>query len=156
MTRARGVHEAHPARVSVDVSSTVRRPAISAGRVRNLVKATLEAECVRDALVSVAFVGTDTISRLNRDFLRRAGPTDVIAFGLGRQIGSVPVIGDIYICQHVAARNAKSLGVALRAELARLVVHGTLHILGYEHPDDDTRTSSAMWKKQETILESFR
>ena len=140
MNRSRGVHEAGPARISVDVSSTVRQPAISAGRVRELVNATLEAELVRDALVSVAFVGTDTISRLNRDFLGHIGATDVISFALGRQGSSVPVIGDIYICQRVAERNARSLGVPLREEIARLVVHGTLHILGYEHPEDDART----------------
>lgn len=156
MRRARGGHEMRPARISVDASFTVRQPAISASRVRDLVNATLEAEGVRDALVSVAIVGTNTISRLNRDFLRHDGPSDVISFGLGRQNGSVPVIGDIYICQHVAARNAKSLGVSVRDELSRLVVHGTLHVVGYEHPDDDARTSSHMWKKQERILESFR
>lgn len=156
MSRARGVDEVRPARISVDVSFTVRQPAISASRVRRLVNAALEAERVSDALISVAIVGTDSISRLNRDFLRNDGPTDVISFGLGRQNGSVPVIGDIYISQRVAERNAKSLGVTLRDELSRLVVHGTLHVIGYEHPDDETRTSSPMWKKQEKILESFR
>jgi probable rRNA maturation factor len=156
VSRARGVREASPARISVDVSSTVRRPAISAGRVRELVNATLDAERVRDALVSVAFVGTDTISRLNRDFLGHTGPTDVISFGLARQGSSVPLIGDIYICQRVAARNAKAFAVPLREELARLVVHGTLHILGYDHSDDDARMSGVMWKKQERILDSRR
>ena len=156
MNRSRGVREAGPARISVDVSSTVRQPAISAGRVRELVNATLEAERVRDALVSVAFVGTDTISRLNRDFLGHPGPTDVISFGLARQASPSPVIGDIYICQRVAARNAKTFEVSLREELARLVVHGTLHVLGYDHPEGNARMSGVMWKKQERILDSFR
>jgi len=119
------------------------------------VTATLESEHVRDALVSIAFVGTDTISRLNKEFLSHAGPTDVISFALGRPERSLPVIGDIYICQQIAQRNAKSLGISLRAELARLVVHGTLHILGYEHPEGDARFSSSMWRKQERILESL-
>ena len=139
----------------MDVSATVRRPGLSAARVRELVTATLESERVRDALVSIAFVGTNTIARLNREFLSHAGPTDVISFALGRPESSLPVIGDIYICQQIAGRNAKSLGISLRAELARLVVHGTLHILGYEHPDGDARFSSPMWRKQEKILESL-
>jgi probable rRNA maturation factor len=63
------------------------------------------------------------------------------------------VIGDIYICQAVAERNARKLGIPVRQELARLVVHGTLHVLGYEHPEGDARTSSPMWRRQEKILD---
>lgn len=139
----------------MDVSSAVRRAGLSAGRVRELVKATLKSERVRDALVSIAFVGTDTMSRLNREFLSHNGPTDVISFALGRRDGSLPVIGDIYVCPRVAERNAKRLGIPVREELARLVIHGTLHILGLEHPDGDERFSSPMWRKQERILESL-
>jgi len=119
------------------------------------VRATLESEHIRDALVSVAFVGIGTITRLNRDYLLRNGPTDVIAFGLERGGGSPPVIGDIYICPQVAERNARRLRISVKREVARLVVHGTLHVLGFDHPEDDTRASSPMWRKQETILASI-
>ena len=139
----------------MDVSATVRRLGLPPASVRELVTATMKSERVRDALVSVAFVGTNTITRLNEEFLSHAGPTDVISFALSRPSSSLPVIGDIYVCQQIAGRNAKSLGISLRAELARLVVHGSLHILGYEHPDGEARFSSAMWRKQERILESL-
>jgi len=43
-------------------------------------------------------------------------------------------------------------GVSIREELARLVVHGTLHVLGYEHPETDARIGSPMWKRQERLL----
>jgi probable rRNA maturation factor len=157
-----------PAPINVDVSATVRNPGISRGRTRDLVRATLERERVKDALVSVAFVGVHTMSQLNREFLSHNGPTDVIAFALGRGMSgsrrkqartagrgrrSLPVIGDIYICQAVAERNARKLGIPLRQELARLVVHGTLHVLGYEHPRGDARISSPMWRRQEKILD---
>lgn len=139
----------------MDVSATVRRTVLPADRIRELVKATLESERVRDALVSIAFIGTDTMSRLNREFLSHRGPTDVISFALGRRDGLLPVIGDIYVCPRVAERNAKRLGIPVREELARLVIHGTLHILGLEHPEGDGRFSSPMWRKQERILESL-
>ena len=157
-----------PALINVDVSITVRNPGISRGRTRDLVRATLEREHIKNALVSVAFVGVHTMSQLNRDFLAHNGPTDVIAFALGRRTGrskrgharttpqrrqAGPVIGDIYICQAVAERNARKLGIPLRQELARLVVHGTLHVLGYEHPRGDARISSNMWRRQEKILD---
>ena len=127
---------------------------MSRAKAREIVKATLEAERVSDALVSVAFVGTSTMSRLNRDYLSRKGPTDVIAFGLERS-NSTPVIGDIYICPAVAERNARPLRIPVKREVARLIVHGTLHVLGFEHPEDQTRVSSAMWRRQEKILDSI-
>ena len=139
----------------MDVSSTVRRAGLPADRVRELVKATLESERARDALVSIAFVGTDTRSRHNREFLAHPGATDVVSFALGRRGTSPPVIGDIYICPSVAMRNAKRLGIPAREELARLVIHGTLHVLGFEHPEGAARMSSPMWRKQERILESL-
>lgn len=141
-------------RVVVEVSSTVRRVPLPEARVRSLVEATLKSEGIRDALISVAFVGRTAIARLNRDYLGHPGPTDVISFGMGRETPSMPAIGDIYICPEIASRNARNHGVMPREELARLVVHGTLHVAGYEHADDETRTSSEMWKRQERILAS--
>ena len=140
------------ARVVVEVASTVRRMPLPEKRVRELVEATLAADRIGDAMISVAFVGRTAMTRMNRKYLRHEGPTDVISFGMGRETPSMPAIGDIYICPEVAARNARRLGVPVAEELSRLVVHGTLHVAGHDHPKGESRTSSAMWKKQERIL----
>lgn len=140
------------ARIVVEVASTVRRPPLPEKRVRELVEATLASERIRDAMISVAFVGRAAITRMNRKFLRHEGPTDVLSFGMGRETPTMPAIGDIYICPEVAARNARRLGVRVSEEISRLVVHGTLHVAGHDHPDDESLTSSPMWKKQERIL----
>ena len=92
------------------------------------------------------------MSELNQRYLGHRGPTDVISFGLGRQGGRGPVVGDIYICAEIARANAKRQGVSAQEEMLRLVVHGTLHVLGYDHPLGATRTTSPMWRKQERIL----
>ena len=92
------------------------------------------------------------MSELNRRYLGHRGPTDVISFGLGRQGRRGPVVGDIYICTEIARSNAARQGVSSQEEVLRLVVHGTLHTLGYEHPEDATRTESPMWRRQERIL----
>ena len=139
-------------RVVVEVSSTVRRLAISDARVRQLVEESLREMKIKDAMISIAFVGRTAMSRLNHDYLRHNGPTDVISFGLGRDAKGMPAVGDIYICPEIAVRNAKRAGVSIANELARLVVHGTLHVAGLDHPVDDSRTSSPMWLKQEKIL----
>ena len=139
-------------RIVVEVSSTVRQIPLPEKRVRSLVEATLAGEGIGDAMVSIAFVGRTAIARLNREYLGHSGPTDVISFGMGRETATMPAIGDIYICPEVAARNARRHGVPLKEELSRLVVHGTLHVAGHDHPDDETRTSSEMWKRQERVL----
>ena len=154
--------------------------------MRDLVRRTLLAEHVREAMISVAFVSSHEIARLNREHLRHAGPTDVISFALGDAPGAgrfddrvspagatgfalrralrrhtsagaagpdhAPVVGDIYICADIVRKNAERFAVGIREELARVIVHGTLHTLGYEHPDGDERTGSDMWRKQEEIL----
>ena len=130
----------------------MRRLAISEAKVRRLVEESLRVMKVRDAMISVAFVGRTTMSKLNQDYLRHNGPTDVISFGLGRDASGMPAIGDIYICPEVAVRNARRAGVSAANELARLVVHGTLHVAGLDHPLDESRTSSPMWRTQERIL----
>ncbi len=142
--------------IVVDVSSSVRRLPLALGRVRDLVETTLRAERIADAMVSVAFVGTTVMRRMNHDYLGHRGPTDVISFGMGRELSSLPAVGDIYICVDVARRNAKRLGIGLRDELSRLVVHGALHVAGHEHPEGESRTTSPMWRRQERILERLR
>ena len=75
--------------------------------------------------------------RLNRRATGRRGLTDVIAFALPQPDGTL--IGDIYLCP---ADDTDE-------ELVRLAVHGTLHVLGYDHPQGSTRTRSRMWRRQE-------
>jgi probable rRNA maturation factor len=129
---------------------------LSAARTRELVELTMSSEKIRDAMISIAFVGKTAIAALNKNYLKHKGPTDVISFGMRRENHVGPVIGDIYICPEVAERNAKRLKISVRQEIERLVVHGSLHVAGNEHPEDESRTSSPMWRKQEKILARAR
>jgi probable rRNA maturation factor len=135
-----------------DVRVSGRRPALATATVRRVVLGVLRAER-RDADVSVTFLGAVTMRRLNDEFLGHDQPTDVISFGLAGPDGRLA--GDVYLCRAVAARNARRHGVPLRQELVRLVIHGTLHVLGYEHPDGDHRTRSPMWQRQERYVKRF-
>lgn len=103
-------------------------------------------------MLSITFVGRATISRLNRRYLGHEGPTDVISFGLGRIGKRGAVLGDIYICAEVARDNARRQGISAGEEMLRLVVHGTLHVLGRDHSAGAARTTSPMWRRQEKIL----
>jgi probable rRNA maturation factor len=136
----------------VDVASHGVRVPLAAERVASIVRSVLRAERLDHALVSVAFVDRRAIAQLNRRHIGHTGPTDVISFGLGRATEHAPLVGDVYIAPEVARENARRHRRPVREELARLVVHGTLHALGYEHPEDDSRTGSAMWRRQERLV----
>jgi probable rRNA maturation factor len=139
----------------VDVSGDGARLPLSRSRVKDIAIGVLKSERVRDALVSITFVSRREIARLNRAHLGHAGATDVISFSLGQPPNPGDrrvIVGDIYIAPDVARANVARLGGGVRDELARLVIHGTLHVLGHEHPEGPDRTASAMWKRQERLL----
>lgn len=138
--------------VSIYVCARDVRVALAAARVEAVARAALASERVRDAMLSITFLSNAAIARLNAKHLGHRGATDVISFGFRDAGKGSAVIGDIYIAPAVARANALEHGVPVREELARLVVHGTLHVLGYDHPEADARTTSPMWKRQERVL----
>jgi len=162
-----------PTTLEVLVSARARSP-LAVAEAERLARAVLRAEGVRHAVLSIAIVGRGRIRTLNRRHLGKDRETDVIAFALtartdapthrgtnarghggtgARRHGPV-VVGDVYVCAPVAAGQASALGVQPVDELRRLVVHGVLHVLGYDHPDRQ-RTASAMWRRQERLLVRF-
>jgi rRNA maturation RNase YbeY len=140
--------------LSVDVVSDGARAPVSHDAARSAVRAVLRSERVTHALISVTFVSNRAIAALNRRHLHHRGPTDVISFGFTRATPDDAVVGDMYIAPHVARANARERKVPVRQELLRLVVHGTLHVLGYDHPEGtaEEREGSAMWKRQEQLV----
>ena len=118
--------------------------------VRNAVKAALRSQSQREAEVSVTLMDDAAITQMNNDYLGRNRATDVIAFPLFDEDESP--LGDVYIGIEQAVRQAENVGVPLAEELARLAVHGTLHVLGFDHPETDARVRSEMWALQERIV----
>ena len=129
-----------------------RRIPLSRAVVQQAVETVLRSER-RDGLISVTFLGRDSMRRLNATHKGNNRPTDVLTFALRGQAGQV--VGDVYICPWVARREARSRGIPLRQELIRLVVHGTLHALGRDHPDGPGRERSPMWRRQERYVEAL-
>jgi probable rRNA maturation factor len=122
--------------------------------VRRVVEAVLAGER-RRALISVTFLGRDAMRRLNRRHKGHDRPTDVLSFAMADPAGGGTTVGDVYVCGWVAAREARSRRIPLREELIRLVVHGTLHALGREHPEGAGRTTSPMWRRQERYVSAL-
>lgn len=108
----------------------------------------------RAAVLSITFLSRAAMQDLNRRWTGRPGATDVLAFPLREPGGGL--VGDVYICPWVARREAVKRGIPLRQELKRLIVHGVLHVLGYDHPEGPDRVRSAMWKRQERLVRRIR
>jgi len=164
--------------VEVFVANEQNEREVDAARWAVLARAVLAAEGVRgDAELSMLFVDEKTIAALNERFLRIAGPTDVLAFpidddqvALGRSPdnggtgpgweniddGSAPIlIGDVVICPEVAWRNAPGHAGSFDAEIALLVVHGILHLLGMDH-ERPAEAEAMEAREQELLEELFR
>lgn len=144
-------------RTEVKVSASVRSP-LGTAAARRLAEAVLAAERADGVSLSIAFVGPAAIRRINREYLGHDRETDVVAFAMSAEESTTPrasvprLVGDIYICPRVAARQAREYKVTVREELRRLVVHGALHVLGYDHADSAARTRGRMWRRQEELL----
>lgn len=107
--------------------------------------------------LSIALVDEDEIARLNEQYRGVAGPTDVLAFGCDEPsptTGDEPItLGDVVIAPAVAERQASELGHSVEHELDVLLVHGVLHLLGYDHQNKDD--AAVMEARQAAILEAY-
>jgi len=104
--------------------------------------------------VSISFVTDDEIRTLNRDYRGKDSATDVLSFPVDNTFnigGHSRPLGDIVICMDVARRQAEEYGHSLDRELAFLVAHGMLHLLGFDHesPEDEAKMCAA----QDAVLE---
>jgi len=118
----------------------------------------LRVEEAPDAVeLSVALVDTDEIARLNAAYRGVEGPTDVLSFGCDEPEpvdSDEPIaIGDVVIAPEVAMKQAAELGTTVEAELDLLLVHGVLHLLGYDHESDED--ASAMQARERAVLAAW-
>ncbi len=162
--------------VDVFVADEQNRNPVDAVRWRSLAEAVLGAQGVRgDVEMSVLFVDEQSMSDLNKRFMGKEGSTDVLAFPIDEEPsdrgrspdsgGTGPgspslesadaptMLGDVVICPVVADRNAPTHAGTYDDEIALLVVHGILHLLGMDHVDDEE--ARVMEHREQELLDQF-
>lgn len=110
-----------------------------------------------DCELSLLFTDDKHIAELNYRFLKREGPTNVLAFpmrGDERSEPETPMLGDIVICLDAAMRDAKRGGESLNNAIDRLLIHGLLHLLGYDHERSEEE-ARRMEEETERLLAAF-
>jgi probable rRNA maturation factor len=109
---------------------------VDRGKMRELVRAVLDGENVADYEISLAFVDNPTIHRLNKRYLDHDEPTDVLSFPLSDP-NAKKLAGELILGAEVAQAQASERGHDLHAELALYVIHGLLHLCGYDDKSPD-------------------
>lgn len=106
------------------------------------------------AEVTIRIVDEDESAKLNQTFRNKPGPTNVLAFPLpeSKQFG-LELLGDIVICAPLVVKEAQAQGVTEKAHWAHLVIHGILHLLGFDHIKDDD--AERMEAEEITILKEL-
>ena len=105
-----------------------------------------EMDCPESSDVTITFVSDDRIHELNRDYRGIDRPTDVLSFECDK--AHEYELGDIIIAVDVAERQTREYGTTLEQELTLLTVHGLLHLMGYDHiEDDDAQVMEALEDK---------
>jgi probable rRNA maturation factor len=145
------------AQPALDIQAVVPLEEGVAAVLQETVAAVLAHEQVSgDVSLSLLLTDDEQMRQLNRDFAGLDEPTDVLSFPVGDEMMPEELagyLGDIAISMMKAERQAKKGGHTVTAELQLLVVHGVLHLLGYDHYDAEEK--AAMWAAQRAVLEGL-
>ncbi len=125
---------------------------------KKLAKDVLIGEGKGGAVISIAFIEKEEIKKINKQYLKRDYPTDVLSFSEAEvdysekkeQVGA-KILGEIVICPSRVEKNAKELGLTFEKELNRVLIHGILHLLGYDHEGSE-KEAKRMKKKEDYYL----
>ena len=112
-------------------------------------------ECPEETELSVVIVDDVHIQEINRDYLQRDKPTNVISFAQqeGEGAGICPeLLGDVVISVDTAARDADEAGVSMFSEVSFLLIHGILHLLGYDHERGTEEQALEMEEKERELF----
>lgn len=122
-------------------------------KVRNVLKKTMQSLKIDSAVLGLAFVAQNKISALNQAYHGRYKPTDVLSFTYQDVDKSGYLEGDIAICPAYVKNQLKTGLLNLEQEFNRLLIHGLIHIAGYDH--GTPKAEKAMFGLQEKILKSL-
>jgi probable rRNA maturation factor len=145
--------------VNIQIENRQKQQKISIHRLRQVARKILSVSGCPDAELSILIVGDRRIRQINRDYLQRDKATNVISFAQqeGDQVGGGDfLLGDVVISAETAARDAAEAGLPLTIELYFLLLHGILHLLGYDHERSGADEAARMEAREEEIFAILR
>jgi rRNA maturation RNase YbeY len=141
-------------KVNLDLVISGKIPsALSAPKIRRLILKVLHSLRLRSAILGIAFLPESQMARKNKTYRCKSGSTDVLAFAYPLPKKCKMLLGDVLICPKYAVRQAKLASVPWEEELQRLLIHGLLHLAGYDHAVK--LQAKRMFSRQERLLKSL-
>ena len=139
--------------MEVQITSQRRIPGLRNQKINQKLRKVLRDLDLPDAELSVLITDDVTISELNRRYLGKEGPTNVLAFPMdeGSLSGHSSVLGDVVVSVDTATKESNQSGEPLERTLLRLLIHGLLHLLGHDHEHSRAK-ARLMEKEQERLL----
>jgi probable rRNA maturation factor len=140
-------------RMEVLIDDRQNKYKISAKKINQTARAILNALDCPDAELSILLVDDQQIAKLNTEYLNRKGSTNVIAFPMREgQFGDITpnLLGDVVISVETACREGNAAGIGMQKRVDQLLVHGILHLLGYDH-EKTAKEAKRMEKRSEAL-----
>lgn len=141
--------------MKIQISNNQKKIKIDRRKIRSTIIKILKHLDCSDKEISFSFVDDKTIQQLNKQYRYKDKPTDVLSFSLGEgEFGNInpDVLGDIIISVETAAANASKNSVSLKEEIDFLIIHGLLHLLGYNHENTTKEETKKMQSKQKELF----
>ncbi len=141
--------------MSISIQNRQRLLTVDVGRVRRSLKRLLKELGFRDSEVSLLLVDDDQIREINKNYLQRDRPTNVISFAMTEgAFGDVhpEILGDIILSVETAARDAMACNIDFMDEVEFLLIHGLLHLLGYNHENVESKEAKKMKKLERELF----
>lgn len=133
--------------------------------LKRIAKIVLEGENKKEAKLSIALIGQGRMRKLNKKYMGRNRVTDVLAFPativplekfkIG-ELQKIEGLGEIVICLREAKKNAKRFGLSFEKELAKVLIHGILHLLGYDHEISSEKVKQMQEKEKYYLSQIFK
>ena len=139
--------------MKIEISNYTRKYRINKKELKQLIEQISKLTDCREGTISISFVGKKRIRAINRRFRGKDKATNVISFPFMDNLPKEKIIGDIIICPSVASKEARKYGNNFVDYIAFLLIHGFLHLLGYDHIKEKDRL--IMERKEEEIFRSI-
>ena len=138
----------------IEINNLTTNP-IDEGFLKKIAEIVLEGEEKGEADLSIALIGPGKMRKLNKRYLGKNRVTDVLAFGKNQKFPIIPKsklgLGEIVICLREVKKNAKKFKSSFEKELARVLIHGILHLVGYDHEKNE-KEAQKMEEKEKYYL----
>lgn len=145
--------------MKIAIENRQRKQKVSKVPLRKVARRILSVSGCPDAELSILIVNDAQIREINRDYLGKDRPTNVISFAMqeGEGEGIQPdLLGDVVISAETAARDAAEAGTSFESELYFLLLHGVLHLLGYDHERGTAAEAEKMEAKERDVFALIR